>query len=140
MNNDRVKHSISVARKMVKIAQSKHLSTDEINNCFLIGYVHDIGYEFIKDGMKHNIIGGEILKNSGFKFWQEVYYHGEINPTYTSLYLDILNQADMQIDKDGNDVGYVGRLKDIEERYGKDSDVYKNCQKLINKLKDSMNI
>lgn len=139
MNNNRIKHSISVSRKMIEIARSKHLSIDEINNCFLIGYVHDIGYEFT-DGTNHNIIGGEILKNSGFKFWQEVYYHGEANPSYTSLYLDILNQADMQIDKDGNDVGYVGRLKDIEERYGKDSDVYKNCQKLINKLKDSMNI
>jgi hypothetical protein len=33
----------------------------------------------------------------------------------------------MQVDSRGNDVGYEGRLKDIKERYGEDSIVYKNC-------------
>ena len=41
----------------------------------------------------------------------------------------------MQIDKYGNDVGFNKRLKDIENRYGKESDVYIKCYKLINKLK-----
>ena len=50
MDEDRIKHSIAVARKMVEIAQSKNLSNDDIRACFLIGYNHDIGYEFEPSG------------------------------------------------------------------------------------------
>lgn len=91
--------------------------------------------EFTKNGINHNIIGEEILKNSNFKYWREIYYHGEINIEYKSLYLDILNQADMQIDKYDNDVGYDKRLEDIKNRYGKDSDVYNKCCKLVDKIR-----
>ena len=94
-----------------------------------------MGYEFAKNGINHNIIGGEILKNNNFKYWREIYYHGEINIEYNSLYLDILNQADMQIDKYGNDVGYNKRLEDIKNRYGKDSDVYNKCCKIVDKIR-----
>ena len=120
MDEDRLRHSIAVARKMVEIAKSKNLSDEDIKNCFIIGYNHDIGYEFTKNGNNHNTIGGEILRNN-FKHWREIYYRGEINVEYKSLYLDILNQADMQIDKYGNDVGYDKRLEDIKSRYGEDS-------------------
>lgn len=135
MDENRLKHSIAVARKMVEIARSKNLSDEDIKNCFIIGYNHDVGYEFAKSGINHNIIGGEILKNSNFKYWREIYYHGEINVDYKSLYLDILNQADMQIDKYGNDVGYDKRLEDIKNRYGKDSDVYNKCCKIVDKIR-----
>lgn len=105
-----------------------------IENCFIIGYNHDIGYEFTKNGNNHNTIGGEILRNN-FKYWREIYYHGEINVEYKSLYLDILNQADMQIDKYGNDVGYDKRLEDIKSRYGEDSEVYNKCCKIVDKIR-----
>lgn len=135
MDNNRLKHSLSVARKMVEIAKNKNLGDEDINNCFLIGYNHDIGYEFARNGVNHNIIGGEILKNSNFKFWKEIYYHGEVDIEYKSLYLDILNQADMQIDRYGNDVGYDKRLEDIRKRYGEDSKAYSKCLKLINEIR-----
>lgn len=135
MDEDRLKHSLAVARKMVDIAKSKRLSEEDIKNCFTIGYNHDIGYEFTINGINHNIIGGEILKNSNFKYWKEIYYHGEINIEYKSLYLDILNQADMQIDKYGNDVGYYKRLEDIKNRYGEDSEIYNKCYSLVNEIK-----
>lgn len=135
MNEDRINHSIAVARKMVEIAINMHLSEKEIKDCFVIGYNHDIGYEFTKNGLNHNIVGGNILKNSNFKYWKEIYCHGEIDTEYSSLYLDILNQADMQIDKYGNDVGYDKRLENIKSRYGENSDVYDKCHKLINRLK-----
>lgn len=136
MDHNRLIHSLSVARKMVEIAISYNLTKEEIINCFIIGFNHDIGYEFTNNGINHNIIGGEILRKSGFKFWKEVYYHGIITDEYSSIYLDILNQADMQVDKYGNFVGYEERLKDIENRYGSDSEVYNSCFNLINKLKE----
>ena len=135
MDNDRLKHSISVARKMVSIAKKYNLSEEEINNCFIIGFNHDIGYEFNKSGENHGKIGGEVLKKSNFKYWKEIYYHGIVNSDYKSLYLDILNMADMQIDKYGNDVGYDKRLEDIKTRYKEQSDVYNTCYALVSELR-----
>ncbi|MBR2833983.1 MAG: HDIG domain-containing protein [Bacilli bacterium] len=135
MDNDRLKHSYAVAKKMMEIAKEYNLSEEDIMNCFLIGLNHDIGYEFASNGLNHNKLGGQILRNNGFKYWQEVYYHGDIDCTYDSIFLDILNKADMQIDKCGNDVGYDKRLEDIKDRYGKDSITYKNCVILIESLK-----
>lgn len=134
MDFDRLNHSVAVARKMVQIATLKGLSEAKIKDCFLIGYNHDIGYEFAKNKDEHNKVGGNILKRCGFKYWKEIYYHGELDDKYTSLYLDILNQADMQIDRYGNDVGYAKRLEDIKIRYGENSTVYNKCCKLVKKI------
>ena len=135
MDNDRLKHSYAVAKRMMEIAKEYNLSEEDIKNCFLIGLNHDIGCEFATNGIDHNKIGGQLLKDNRFKYWQEVYYHGDIDCTYDSIFLDILNKADMQIDKYGNDVGYDKRLEDIKDRYGKDSITYKNCVILIESLK-----
>lgn len=43
----------------------------------------------------------------------------------------------MQINKYGEDVGYIERLEDMEKRYGKYSATYKNAEALINQLKNN---
>ena len=136
MDLDRLKHSLSVARKMVEIGKNKGLTETELQELFILGYDHDIGYEF-GTNENHSVIGGNILKKSNYKYWKEVYYHGETDIKYHSLYLDILNMADMQIDKYGNDVGYKKRLEDIANRYGADSKQYINAEKLIKMLKEN---
>lgn len=134
IDKDRLKHSLAVARKMVSIGKNKGLSEEQLQELFILGYNHDIGYEF-GTNENHRVIGGNILKQSNYKYWQEVYFHGETDIQYHSLYLDILNMADMQIDKYGNDVGYDKRLEDIASRYGKLSTTYKNAEILISKLR-----
>ena len=134
MDFDRLKHSISVGRKMMEIGKQKGFTELAVKELFLLGYNHDIGYEFAENGINHNIIGGEILKENGYKFWKEVYYHGEVDVEYKSKYLDILNQADMQIDKYGNDIGYEKRLEDIKSRYGEESVVYKKVYELVKRF------
>ena len=134
MDVDRMKHTLAVARKMVEIGKNLKLTEEQQQELFTLGFVHDIGYEYPNDNYQHNVIGGEMLKESGYKYWEEVYYHGNPNTSYESLYLTILNMADMQIDKYGNDVGYTKRLEDIKSRYGEDSIPYQNCVKLINQL------
>jgi len=121
---------------MVQIGKNKNFTETELQELFVLGYNHDIGYEIVEDVLKHNIVGGEMLKNSGYKFWREVYYHGEINIDYSSLYLDILNQADMQIDKFGNDVGYDKRLEDIKSRYGENAINYIKCKKIVEEIRN----
>lgn len=134
MDNNRILHSLSVAHKMIDIGTNLNLKKEELDTLFIIGINHDIGYEFDKDN--HAISGAEKLKELGFTYYKEIYYHGTLQQEYNSLYLDILNMADMQIDKCGNDVGYDNRLKDIESRYGKDSIVYKKCLELIDYLRN----
>lgn len=135
MDEGRLKHSYTVATKMVEIGRKKNLSDKQIEELFALGLNHDIGYEF-GPGNVHGEVGAEILKRSGYKFWQEVYYHGKADSEYESMYLDILNAADMSVDSKGNDVGVDKRLKDIKSRYGEESNVYQCCIKLVNKLKE----
>ena len=134
MDNDRLIHSYAVANKMVELGKEKNLLDEQLQELFLLGYLHDIGYQF-GTNENHNMIGGNLLRNSNYKYWKEVYYHGIPNSEYKSLYLDILNTADMMIDKYGNDVGFEKRLDDIKNRYGEDSIQYINCVKIINELR-----
>ena len=139
IDKDRLAHSYAVARKMVEIGRDQNLNVEQLQELFTIGFNHDIGYEYSDEkGIDHGKIGGEILRKSGYKYWKEVYYHGILTNEYSSKYLDILNYADMQIDKYGNDVGFEKRLEDIKSRYGEDSRVYQRCFNLINYLKDKI--
>ena len=130
-DKDRLNHPLAVSNKMVEIGENLNLKEKDLQDLFILGYNHDIGYDFCSDKKEHNILGGEILKNNGYKYWKEVYYHGNPNSEYQSQFLKILNMADMQIDKYGNDVGYEKRLEDIKNRYGEDSIQYTNSYKII---------
>ena len=134
MDENRLKHSLAVAKKMIEIGKEYNLNDKELQDLFVLGFNHDIGYEY-GNNLNHEHIGGEILKRNDYKYWKEVYYHGDINAQYSSLYLEILNKADMQIDKYGNDVGYTKRLQDIKTRYGENSITYKNAEILVSKLR-----
>lgn len=137
MDDDRLKHSLAVARKMVEIAKEKQLSEESQQELFVLGLNHDIGYEY-GENVNHNIIGGNILKESNYKYWKEVYFHGNPDTSYKSLYLDILNMADMQVDKTGNNVSYEERLEDIKNRYGIDSREYLDSKKIIDNMKSEV--
>ena len=134
MDENRLKHSLAVAKKMIEIGKEYNLNDKELQDLFVLGFNHDIGYEY-GNNLNHEHIGGEILKRNNYKYWKEIYYHGDINAQYSSLYLEILNKADMQIDKYGNDVGYTKRLEDIKTRYGENSITHKNAEILVAKLR-----
>ena len=66
MDEDRLKHSIAVARKMVHIGKEYKLNEEELQDLFVLGLNHDIGYEY-GENSNHGYIGGEILKRNGYK-------------------------------------------------------------------------
>ena len=134
MDSNRINHSLAVANKMLELGKEKDLSEEQLKELFILGYNHDIGYQF-GNNENHNMIGGNLLKECNYKYWKEVYYHGVPNSEYKSLYLDILNYADMSIDKYGNDVGFDKRLEDIKSRYKENSIQYINSVKIINELR-----
>lgn len=130
-------HQLSVARKVVEMAKSRgEYSEEELQELFLMGYLHDVGYEFVDDPSEHASAGGDALRRMGFKYWQEVSNHGIPGCSYASSELDLLNSADMHTSPIGNPVSYKRRLDDIRERYGVDSTQYRNAATVIAELKE----
>ena len=131
ITEDRIHHIMSVARLMKENAEQHGLDSQEM---FTLGMLHDIGYEF-GDSEQHHLLGAEVLEKQGYKYYREVLFHGKPDVGYESPALDLLNFADMKVDKKGNVVSFEERLKDIMSRRGADSPHYKNCKKIIEGLK-----
>lgn len=62
MDKDRLNHSLAVANKMIEIGKGYQLKETDLDDLFVLGYNHDIGYNFCSDNIKHNFVGGTILK------------------------------------------------------------------------------
>lgn len=127
IDDNRYKHIRGVAELMAEIAP-QGLEKE----MFLLGMLHDIGYLY--QPQNHNIFGGNLLKEQGYKYWQEVYWHGVPDAEYTSAALDLLNSADMQVNAYGERVSYTERLADIGNRYGTDSSQYLLAKKMTEYL------
>ena len=132
---DRLKHSIGVARFMEQTAYDLGWSEAECQEMFLLGYLHDIGYEFAQVTDEHSSVGGKLLKAQHYPYWREVAYHGSVDCKYASVELDLLNTADLSVNAQGENVGVVERLKDIANRYGDNSRQHLNAKALAQKLK-----
>ena len=119
ISHDRKKHIWAVAEFLKDFAIKQNITSEEVETLYTLGLLHDIGYEFAspENYIKHNEIGGNLLKQLGFKYWREIYYHGVVNSPYQSYYLDLLNWADMHIDSMGNYVSLDNRLKELSIRY-----------------------
>lgn len=60
IKNDRLNHSLAVARKMVEIGKLYNLKDDELRDLYVLGFNHDIDYEY-GNNSNHEHIGGKIL-------------------------------------------------------------------------------
>lgn len=129
-SNSRMMHSLSVARKMKFLAEKTIGFPHSPKDMFLLGLIHDASYEFVCCQEDHEQRGGEILRDNGYKYWREVYYHGNPDSEYCSRALTLLNYADMTTDQEGNDVSIEERLENIKERYGADSVQYLKAVRL----------
>lgn len=132
IDNDRIKHIFAVAKLMKDNAKNVGLDAEEM---FTLGLLHDIGYEF-GGSEEHHLNGFKVLEKQNYKYSQEVLYHGKPTIEYSSKALDLLNYADMHIDKKGNFVEFEDRLEDIKNRRGEDSPHYQNSKKIIDGLNE----
>lgn len=132
---DRMKHSLAVARKMKAIAESIDGFPYPPQDMFYLGLLHDVAYEFVDSQEEHEHCGGEILRNNGYRYWKEVYYHGDPDVDYYSRALDLLNYVDMTTGLDGEDVSFEERLSDIERRYGTDSPQVMKARRLADRIR-----
>lgn len=125
---ERLTHMLHVARTCYQLSHD-HFGWDEdkCRQMFVLGLVHDIGYEFVSDQLDHAAVGGEILRSLGFRYHDEVSTHGFLpkEGATPSLESVCLNLADL---------GYPGsvseRLQGIADRYGEDSFQFREAVKL----------
>lgn len=134
-NEIRMLHSLAVAKKMkIEVEKSPQKFSASPEDIFYLGLIHDVAYEFVDTQEEHEHKGGEILRANGYKYWKEVYYHGNPNSEYDSAELRLLNYADMTTGPDGKDMTIDERLADIASRYGNNSAQYMNAKLLANKI------
>lgn len=126
ISEERLHHMIGVARKAYEIARQEGFPEPFCRKMFMIGWNHDVGYEFSEKQPDHCETGAEMLMQITGAYNENVHAvqkHGH----YSSVRSDewrILNMADMLIDHDGKEVDVIKRLDGIKERYGEYSDQY----------------
>ena len=139
ISENRLHHIIGVARKAYKIAKDMGYDERFCRRCFILGWIHDVGYEFSEKQSEHPNVSEELLCTLGDAFgvissstpyneeWittlSAIKDHGSYTENETVEW-KILNMADMQVDSQGNEVSVSQRLDDIKNRYGEHSDQY----------------
>lgn len=130
ISEERLKHLLEVGRKCRKIARQIGMNQEQQDACFIMGLLHDIGYENCdSESSSHHEKGVELLTN--FQIRQEdcmdaIRNHGFKHQNLTA-YDYVLNLADLTVDDEGKDISIEERLETIRGRYGEDSDNYRNA-------------
>lgn len=133
---EKATHSLMVAKVMRQKVRELGLPDAFANDMFVLGYIHNIGYQLTTTPKCHNHVAGDYLKEHGYSYWSAVYYHGDPKPEVNSFALWLLNYGIMHVNSFGKKVSMYERLVDIESRYGADSEVYKNAYGVAVKVND----
>ena len=130
ITENRLKHMLGVARKSYQIAKEEY-GFDEVKarQVFLLGLIHDVGYEFVEEPVRHPHEGFQILDSLSddefIAFKQALLRHGNPDALRKEDTFDmILNKADMHVDYDGREVSVKERLDNVAKRFGADSEPY----------------
>ena len=122
----RMLHCHNVGLRMASYAK-KHLGWDDVkcNDMYILGMMHDLGYELNPDPFEHDEAMSEALGHTGYKYVKEIAYHSCMQTEFDSPEMRLLYFGDMTVDGRGKWCTLEERLKDLEKRHGKDSKVYK---------------
>lgn len=139
--NNRMAHVLGVARKCYEVAFKMGLDEKFCEQMYLIGYLHDIGYDFVDDASNHANAGVELISSlfsvENERFVTAIKKHGSVDlGEVDNLCYLILNYSDMTINSLGESVSMELRLDDIRLRYGEESNVYRDAEKVYSMLKE----
>ena len=131
----RMLHCHNVGLRMYFYAK-KHMGWPEekCHDMYILGMMHDLGYELNADPFEHDEAMARALGRTGYKYIKEIYYHSRMQTKYDSPEMRLLYFGDMTVDGKGNWVTLEDRLKDLEERHGKNSEVYKESKEIADAL------
>ena len=131
---NRYRHCYSVGKRMYAYAKY-NLGWNEKLCCemFVLGNLHDIGYELDPDAFDHDWILAAVVSDN-YKYVNEIRYHSKLQREYDSPAMRLLYFGDMTVDGEGNWCTYRERLIDLEKRHGVNSEVYRESVELANYL------
>lgn len=133
ISDNKLKHSLGVARRCAELAEEYLLSEEEQKACFVMGFLHDIGYESVTDITKHPQKSAEYVdafSNYCSLCTNAIQNHGK-PAVNTSLFDIILNTADLTTDFEGKAVSVSDRLEGIRERHGENSPHYRHAVSIV---------
>lgn len=142
LNENKVKHMLAVAKKCYSLAKDPELdlSEQDCRAAFFMGYIHDIGYAFTESTFtdnNHAVLGANIGAYSFAGHDTEIFYaiknHGKPD-LKDSLFLRILNIADLTTDYEGKDITIYEKISYIGKKYGENSVQYNNAFRLATQL------
>lgn len=142
ISENKLKHMLGVARECRSLARQKDLSEDLCDAMFIMGFLHDIGYED-DESSSHGSVSEELVRSFESHIndcCDAIVAHGLVFDNW-SVFDDVLNRADMTISHTGNKITMEERLEGIKERWGSESVHYRHACEVVNKLKelDSLN-
>ena len=98
---EKLHHCYAVASEMKRLAEEQ---PDKYpvnpNDAYVLAMLHDIGYQFTDSKAEHAHIGAEVLKQQGYKYWEDVYHHEDMDLEYDSDMLRLLRHADKTVSTD----------------------------------------
>lgn len=139
IDNNRLLHVREVGKLCYELA-SRLFYWDEskCRQMFVMGFLHDVGYEFAEEQTEHEKIGGELMFATGYQHAEPIRLHGDPNVSLSDDRLLLLNIADMTVNGEGERVGFDKRLEGIGFRYGKDSEQYEAASAVIRKIRSEL--
>lgn len=141
ITSNRLEHSIAVARKCYMLAKTEYeMSEEEARKMFLMGFIHDMGYEFANNSTQHPNVMGNILDSMSSKDWHEILFaiqtHGKPQKFIGTPEQAILNEADLTVNHTGETVSFEERCASVRKCYGENSHQYYNSTQMVEALKD----
>lgn len=135
ITSSRWQHILGVARRARVLAEKMRPQNDDFaQDMFLLGVMHDLGYEFSEEPAEHPRVGADILKRQGYRYWREVENHGNVNVKEVSDELFILSCADMTTGPGGESFTMQERIDNMALRYGRESRAHKKAMIAAEKL------
>lgn len=121
ITENRLHHLLGVARRAYNIAKEMGKDEDFCRRCFMLGWLHDVGYEFAETQAEHSDVSADLLNLVTDEVAATaIRDHGRLPQQETDEYT-ILNIADMTVSSEGNEVPCAERMHGIKEKYGADS-------------------
>ena len=135
ITENKIKHSLEVARVCAELASKECQDESYVQACFVMGLLHDIGYEN-GEVKGHSKRSADYINSAGMylkDITSAISNHGK-ELVFANRFSEILNKADLQVNSKGERVCTFDRLADIEARYGSNSVEFTRVQDIAEKL------